>query len=42
MGLFYLTPLKLIIHIQPWETETVELVDQNNDHHKLEFKLKTW
>jgi hypothetical protein len=40
VGLIYLNPLKVLFHIQPWRTQSVELINKNSKNHKVEFQKK--
>ena len=38
--LAYLDPLKVILNMGAWKTQTILLVDKNWNNHKVEFQLK--
>ena len=40
IGLIYLNPLKTLINITTWKTQTVELINENKSNHKVEFQMK--
>jgi hypothetical protein len=38
--IIYLNPLKILLNIGIWKTQTVELIDKNSEKHKVEFQMK--
>jgi hypothetical protein len=39
VGLIYLNPLKVMFNNQTWKTQTVSLVDESNENHKVEYQM---
>jgi hypothetical protein len=40
LGMLYLNPLKILFHINTWKTQTIELINENIDNHKVEYQMK--
>jgi hypothetical protein len=40
IGILFLNPIRLLFHMQPWKTQTVKQIINNNRNHKIESQLK--
>lgn len=40
IGLIYLNPLKILFNVATWKTQTIELINENKENHKVEFQMK--